>query len=158
MAIFPFGSAGKESAHNSGDMGLVPGLGRSPGEGNGSPLKYSCLKNPMERGAWWATIHTVAKSHEWATWIWSKYDICSMWMMDTQIPILLCIFFNWGIIALQCCVNLWYTLMKWISYVYIYPIYQCQTLFLGAQKSLRMVTAALKLKDVYSLEEKLCPT
>ena len=50
------------STHNAGDPGLIPGSGRSPGEGNGNPLQYSCLENPMERGAWWATIHGVAKS------------------------------------------------------------------------------------------------
>ena len=53
---FPGGSAGKESACNTGDPGLIPGLGRSPGEGNGNPLQYSRLKNPMDRGAWWATF------------------------------------------------------------------------------------------------------
>ena len=45
-----------------GDLGLIPGLGRSPGEGNGNPLHYSCLENPMDGGAWWATVHGVAKS------------------------------------------------------------------------------------------------
>ena len=50
------------SAHNEGDPGLIPGLGRSPGEGNGNPLQYSCPENPMDGGAWWATIHGVAKS------------------------------------------------------------------------------------------------
>ena len=49
------GSAGEESACNPGDLGLIPGLGRSPGEGKGYPLQYSCLENPMERGAWRAT-------------------------------------------------------------------------------------------------------
>ena len=44
------------------DVGSIPGLGRSPGEGNGNPSQYSCLKNPMERGAWWATVHSVSKS------------------------------------------------------------------------------------------------
>ena len=44
------------------DMGLIPGSGRSPGEGNGNPLQYSCLENPMDRGSWWATVHRVAKS------------------------------------------------------------------------------------------------
>ena len=44
------------------DVGLIPGLGRSPGEGHGNPLQYSCLENPMDRGAWWATVHRVAKS------------------------------------------------------------------------------------------------
>ena len=54
---FPSGSHGKESACNAGNMGSVPGLGRSPGEGNDSPLQDSCLENPMDRGAWWATVH-----------------------------------------------------------------------------------------------------
>ena len=53
----PWGSAGKEPACNVGDLGPIPGLGRSPGEGRGSPLQYSCLENPMDRGAWWAIVH-----------------------------------------------------------------------------------------------------
>ena len=53
---------GKESACNAGDMGSIPGLGRSPGEENGNPLQYSCLENSMDRGAWWVTVHGVAKS------------------------------------------------------------------------------------------------
>ena len=56
------GSEDKASACNAGDLDLIPGLGRSPGEGNGNPLQYSCLENPMDRGAWWATVHKVAKS------------------------------------------------------------------------------------------------
>ena len=52
----------KVSACNEGDPGLIPGLGRSPGEGNGNPLQYSCLENSMDWGAWWATVHGVAKS------------------------------------------------------------------------------------------------
>ena len=51
-----------KSACNAGDLGLIPGLGRSPGEGNGNPLQYSCLENPMGGGAWWDTVHGVAKS------------------------------------------------------------------------------------------------
>ena len=58
---FPCGSAGKESACSAGDLGSIPGLGRSPGEGNGNPLQYSCLENPMDGGAWKATAHGVAK-------------------------------------------------------------------------------------------------
>ena len=54
---FPGGSEGKESTCNAGDPGLIPGSGRSPGEGNGNSLQYSCLENPMNRGAWRATIH-----------------------------------------------------------------------------------------------------
>ena len=60
---FPGGSDGKESVCNVGDLGLIPGLGRSPGGGHGNPLQYSCLENPMDRGAWQATVHGVAKSH-----------------------------------------------------------------------------------------------
>ena len=56
------GSDGKESACNAGDLGSVPGLERSPGEGNGNPLQYSCLENLMDRGAQWATVHGVSKS------------------------------------------------------------------------------------------------
>ena len=59
---FPGGSDGKESACNAGDSGLIPGLGRSPGEGKGNPLQYSCLKNSMDRGAWRVTVHGVSKS------------------------------------------------------------------------------------------------
>ena len=59
---FPDGSEVKASACNAGDPGSIPGLGRSPGEGNGNSLQYSCLGNPMDRGAWWATVHRVAKS------------------------------------------------------------------------------------------------
>ena len=56
----PGGSDGKESACNEGDLGSIPGLGRFPGEGNGNPLQYSCLENPMGRGVWQATVHEVA--------------------------------------------------------------------------------------------------
>ena len=59
---FPGGSDGKASARNVGDPGSIPGSGRSPGEGNGNPLQYSCLENSMDGGAWWATVHGVAKS------------------------------------------------------------------------------------------------
>jgi len=59
---FPGGSDGKASAYNTGDPGSIPWLGRSSGEGNGNPLQYSCLENPMDGGAWWATVHGVAKS------------------------------------------------------------------------------------------------
>ena len=58
---FSWSSVSKESACNAGDLGLIPGLGRSPGEGNGNPLQYSCLENPTDRGAWQATIYRVAE-------------------------------------------------------------------------------------------------
>ena len=58
----PGGSDGKEFACNAGDPALIPGLGRSPGEGNGNPLQYPCLENLMDGGAWQVTVHGVAKS------------------------------------------------------------------------------------------------
>ena len=87
--LFPGGSEGKVSACNVGDPGSIPGSGRSPREGNGNPLQYSCLENPMDRGAWRATVHGVAQSrtrlsdftfiftftiHSWASQVvqWSR--------------------------------------------------------------------------------------
>ena len=58
---FPSNSEGKAFACNAGDLGLIPELGRYPGEGNGNPLQYSCLENPMNSGAWQATVHAVAE-------------------------------------------------------------------------------------------------
>ena len=66
---FLCGSKGKESACNAGDLSSIPGLGRSPGEENGYTLQYSCLGNPMDRGAWWATAHGVAKSRTRLKWL-----------------------------------------------------------------------------------------
>ena len=62
LSGLPFGSDSKESACSAGDLGSIPGLGRSHGEVNGYPLQYSCLENFMDRGAWWATVHGVTKS------------------------------------------------------------------------------------------------
>ena len=59
---FPAGSDSKETDCNAGYLGPISGLGRSPGEGNGNPLQYSCLENPMDGGAWWATVHGVPKN------------------------------------------------------------------------------------------------
>ena len=59
---FPSSSVGEESSCNAGDSGLIPGSGNSSGEGNGNPLQYSRLKNPMDRRAWWATVHGVTES------------------------------------------------------------------------------------------------
>ena len=72
------GSDSKESACNTGDLGSIPGSGRSPEEGNGYPLQDSCLENPTDRGAWWATAHSVAKSQtrlialSLSVWLWRK--------------------------------------------------------------------------------------
>ena len=59
---FPGGSDSKASACMAGDLGSIPGSGRCPGEGNGNPLQYSCLENPMDGGVWWVTVHGAAKS------------------------------------------------------------------------------------------------
>ena len=59
---FPGGSNGKASAYNAGNLGLIPHLGRSPGERNGNPLQYSCLENPVDGGTWWATVPGVTKN------------------------------------------------------------------------------------------------
>ena len=62
LEILPVGSDVKESACSAGDLGLIPGLGRFPGEGNGNPPKCFCLENSKDKGAWWATVHGVANS------------------------------------------------------------------------------------------------
>ena len=64
MLGLPWWLRGKESTCQAGDAGLILGLGRSPGERNGNPLQYSCLGNPMDRGAWWATAHGVEKESD----------------------------------------------------------------------------------------------
>ena len=65
---FPGGSVVKNPPANAGDVGSIPGLGRSPGEGNGNPLQYSCLGNLMDRAAWWATVHGLQRvGHDLAT-------------------------------------------------------------------------------------------
>ena len=63
---FPDCSEAEECTCNAGDMGFTPGLGRSPGEGNGNTLQYSCLGNPMYEGAWQASVHGVG--HDWSDW------------------------------------------------------------------------------------------
>ena len=62
--VFPGGSDGKASAYSVGDPGSIPGSERSPGEGNGNPLQYSCLENPMDRGPWWTTVLGVSKESD----------------------------------------------------------------------------------------------
>ena len=73
---FPGGSDGKVSACNGGDPASIPGLGRSPGEGNGNPLQYSCLENPTDRGAWQATVHGVTKTFTFT------YDLMGEYMLS----------------------------------------------------------------------------
>jgi len=84
MERFPGGSNSKASAHNAGDPGSIPGLRRSPGEGNGNPLQYSCLENSMDGGAWLSTVHGVARS-------WTRLSDFTFYMekeMATQSSIL----------------------------------------------------------------------
>ena len=64
----------KNSPANAGDVGLIPGPGRSHGEGNGTPLQYSYMENPVDRGAWWATVHGVAKESDMTEWL-NSYKI-----------------------------------------------------------------------------------
>ena len=74
--------SGKESAWNAGDLGLIPGLGRSPGGGHGNPLQYSCLENPMDRGAWQAAVRGVTQSQTQLKWLnsskqnWNPLSFC----------------------------------------------------------------------------------
>ena len=71
---FPGDSVVRTQPANEGDPGSIPGLGRSPGEGNGNPFQYSCLENPMDGGAWWATVHGVAKSWTRLSDLWIDID------------------------------------------------------------------------------------
>ena len=87
---FPGGSNGKESACSVGDLGSIPGLGRSPGEGKGNPLHYACLENPMDEGAWSATVHGVTKSRTWLSdfsLLEVRISACEFWG-DTNIQII----------------------------------------------------------------------
>ena len=88
---FPASSNGKESAYNAGDLGLIPGSERSPGEGNGNALQCSCLENPIDRGAWWATVPGVSKSrHDWVHTCVRSKNRFSLGCKDLKIPV------GWG--------------------------------------------------------------
>ena len=77
----------KASAYNAGDLGSVPGSGRSPGKGNGNPLQYSCLENPMDGGAWWTAIHGITKSRTWLSDFTFTFtlNVCSLRDKDLQL-------------------------------------------------------------------------
>ena len=82
---FPGISDGKESAWNAGDLGSIPGLGRSPGEGNGNPLQYSCLVNSMNRGTWRPTVHGIRRvGHNWVTLFFFTFLISSLLALITK--------------------------------------------------------------------------
>ena len=76
---FPYSPNGKESSCKTGNPGWIPGSGRSPGEGNGNPLRYSWLENPMDRGAWWAIVHGVTKSQTWG-WVLTSLTSVFWWL------------------------------------------------------------------------------
>ena len=80
---FTGGSEAKASASNAGDLGWIPGSGKSPGEGNGNPLQYSCLENSIDGGAWWTTVHGVAKS-------WTQLSDFTFTLMRTARFIYMC--------------------------------------------------------------------
>ena len=90
---FPGCALVKNPPANAGDVGCIPGLGRSPGGGNGNPLQYSCLENPMDRGAWWVTVHGIEKSQTWL----------SNWAC-THIPVLYKIFL-YRVLSLFFCIS-----------------------------------------------------
>ena len=106
---------------NAGDIrdtGLIPGLGRSPGVRHGNLLQYSCLKNPMDNGAWQATLHSVAKSQKWLKQLSSSSKGAKPLVLYEHFFFNVFIF-NWRIIALQYVVGFWHTL-GWISHGYTY--------------------------------------
>ena len=79
---FPGSSHSKESACSVGDPDLIPGLRRSPGEGNGYPLQYSCLENPMDRGAWQTAVHEVVRSQAQLS---SNFHVQRIWISGSQL-------------------------------------------------------------------------
>ena len=92
---FPGGSDSKVSACDAGDLGSIPGSGRSPGKGNGNPLQYSRLENSMDGGVWWATVHGVTKS-----WTWPSEFTHSLTHSDT-LKNVCCCFFLLNIVDVQ---------------------------------------------------------
>ena len=86
LVDFPGGSDGKASAYSTGNPGSIPESGISPGEGNGNPLQYSCLENPMDGGAWQATVHGVTKSRTRLsnfTSLWPLFGFPGQWLKES---------------------------------------------------------------------------
>ena len=124
------------SSSKAGDVGLIPGSGKSPEEENGNPLQYSCLKNPMDRGVWWATVHRAAKSqtlpkglsmHAYLLWLEPILNKAQKMMHlninSIHVAFFFIIFknFNWKIIALQYCVAFSH-ISTWINHRYTYVL------------------------------------
>ena len=87
------GSEGKESPWNAGDLGLIPGSGWSPGKGNGNPLQCSCLENSMDRGAWRATVHGVAKESDATEWLTRSFLVTKI--LFSKSPRICLVFRKW---------------------------------------------------------------
>ena len=81
---FPGGSDSKEPVYNAGDLGSVPGSGRSPGEGNGDPLQYSCLENSVDRGTWRAIVHGITKSQTWLSDWYFHFSLMVRLILESQ--------------------------------------------------------------------------
>ena len=86
---FPGGSDGKKSTCEAGDLGSIPGSGRSPGEGNGNPVQYSCLEHPMDKGTQWATVRGVTKELDMTEQLNNNTDLQSALRSQMQKPLLL---------------------------------------------------------------------
>ena len=94
---FPGGSEVKASACNAGDLGSIPGLGRSPAEGNGNPLQYSCLENPMDGGAWWTidkTIYTLHILYMYNFLIAYKHIMCTCALAPVCVCVNVCVYIH----------------------------------------------------------------
>ena len=154
----------KEYTHNTqdpGDTALIPGLGRSPGGGNGNPFQYSCLENSMDRGTWWATVYGVAQSQTWFSTFWfSSIQSLSLvqlfttsWTAATRLP---CPLPTPGACSNSCPSSQWYHPAILFSFV---PLSSCLQSFPAsgsfqlsqfshqlAKLSLQIVTEAVKLQ------------
>ena len=135
----PGGLVVKNLLSNAGDTSAIPGSGRSPGVGNGYPLQYSCLESSMNRGAWWATLHGVAKSWTWLSnstpihrcflysvyttsliTVWSIYPVfgskCTFWNLKKK--------FYCNRIDLQCCVDFKCMQSESVIHIHIYSLFK----------------------------------